>query len=150
MKIKNKHTKWSHINLAPDRISSPCEFVLAIKQWWCCIWFGLYCLTPLSAIFQLYRGGQFYLCRKTEYPEKIIDVASHKLYHIMLYRVHLAMNGVRTHIVVLQKYAPLISKKYKPIDILKRHIFNQIIYLKVAKVDPIRAARLYIQHNVPV
>jgi hypothetical protein len=31
MKIKNKHTKWSHINLAPDRISSPCEFVLAIK-----------------------------------------------------------------------------------------------------------------------
>ena len=38
---------------------------------------------PLSTIFHLYRW------RRTEYPEKAIDLyyVTDKLYHIMLYRV---------------------------------------------------------------
>jgi hypothetical protein len=58
-----------------------------IDGWYMCIW----CLTPLSTIFHLYRGGRFYLCSKREKTTDLSQVT------VMLYRVHLAMNVVRAH-----------------------------------------------------
>jgi hypothetical protein len=73
MEIILNYNKKKHVRLISNRM-----FLL----------YGLWCLTPLSTIFQLYRGGQFYwLSKNIDLPnvsDKLVSGTPR-------------LNGIRTH-----------------------------------------------------
>ena len=102
----------------------------SIDSFYLVLWFGLWCLTPLSTIFQLYHGGHFYRWSKPEYPKKTTDrpQVTDKLYH--MYRGTPLVSSIFSYLWYSFLYNTFFKIKIRNQSIPQNLLFVILIIMK--------------------